>query len=327
MKLQIAPLLACLTIGLAIPPMSHAAQWRATVGAQSSDMGHQAMAFLPNEIWIHAGDSVTWRFATDEIHTVSFLVANEVRPPFFLGCPPGPPPGVTPDGSSFNGTRCVNTGPMLGGQTYTVNFPTAGNYKLVCLVHESMTGVVHVLAPSVPLPHGQGYYDQQARQIQHDLLARRDRDEDHDKDHAHGHDVTAGVGSISATPGGHNTLSVMRFMQPKVEIRVGDTVEWNNEDPVTPHTITFGTEPGNPLPPSSNVSADADGALHATISSAADSVHSGLILASGHERIGVAQAPLGVTRFRVTFTHAGVYPYICALHDVLGMKGLVVVRP
>src|SRR5262245_2605031 len=28
--------------------------WRATVGAQGPDQGRQALAFLPNEIWIHA---------------------------------------------------------------------------------------------------------------------------------------------------------------------------------------------------------------------------------------------------------------------------------
>jgi plastocyanin len=43
--------------------------WFATVGAQSNDKGRQALAFLPNEIWIHAGDSITWMFDVDEIHT------------------------------------------------------------------------------------------------------------------------------------------------------------------------------------------------------------------------------------------------------------------
>ena len=32
-------------------------------------------------------------------------------------------------------------------------------------------------------------------------------------------------------------------------------------------------------------------------------------------------------RFKVTFRHAGMFPYICALHDDLGMKGKVVVVP
>jgi plastocyanin len=31
--------------------------------------------------------------------------------------------------------------------------------------------------------------------------------------------------------------------------------------------------------------------------------------------------------FRVTFMNPGVYPYICAFHDQLGMKGEVIVLP
>ena len=35
--------------------------------------------------------------------------------------------------------------------------------------------------------------------------------------------------------------------------------------------------------------------------------------------VAIAQAPLGVTRFRVTSTHAGVFHYIRGLHDTLGI--------
>jgi hypothetical protein len=44
-----------------------AAQWNATVGAQGNDKGDQALALLPNESWIHAGDRTTWTFEADEI--------------------------------------------------------------------------------------------------------------------------------------------------------------------------------------------------------------------------------------------------------------------
>ncbi|MEP7098128.1 MAG: plastocyanin/azurin family copper-binding protein, partial [Dokdonella sp.] len=209
-----------------------------------------------------------------------------------------------------------------------------GNYKLVCLVHEGMTGTVHVLDPSLPLPHDQAYYDRVAAATRHDLLAdrhdnRSDNDgamNDADESRGQQREVTAGGGSISATPGGQQAVSVMRFMQSRVEIRAGGTVEWNNVDPATPHTITFGTEPDNPAIPV-NVTPDADGGLSATITSPSDSANSGLIVASGLERVGVAVASLNPTHFRVTFPHAGTYPYKCALHDNLGMKGVVVVRP
>ena len=73
---------------LGVPPTVQAQQtWNATVGAESKDMGRQVVAFLPNEIWIHAGDSITWTFASDDIHTVTFLLPSQPLPPFTVGCP------------------------------------------------------------------------------------------------------------------------------------------------------------------------------------------------------------------------------------------------
>ena len=49
-----------------------ATTWHAIAGVQRSGDGIQALAFLSNELWIHAGDSITWIFPTAEIHTVTF---------------------------------------------------------------------------------------------------------------------------------------------------------------------------------------------------------------------------------------------------------------
>ena len=323
-----------LMLGVWIVPHVVQAQWHATVGAQSKDKGRQALAFLPNEIWIHAGDNITWNFDVDEIHTVTFLKAGQTRLHRLVGCP-----GFTLGGSAtFDGSTCVTTASLVKGQTFTVTFPIAGNYKLVCLVHPNMTGVVHVLGLSALLPHDQDFYDDQAEDQREALLSDRDNEGDHeggherddldsDSEHSHGNEVTAGIGEISATAGGSDTLSVMRFIRSRTVIHAGETVEWSNSDPVTPHTITFGIEPVNPMPPSASVTVDVDGARHAIITSPADNVHSGFIVAPPQDRIGLAQAPPGVTRFRVTFNNAGTFPYICALHDDLGMKGEVVVLP
>ncbi len=303
--------------------------WHATVGAQNKDLGHQALAFLPNELWIHEGDTITWNFEADEIHTVTFLKTDptaQSRPPFPVGCP-----GFSAGPASFDGTTCVTTPPLVKGQQFSVTFPKRGNYRLVCLVHSNMTGVVHVLDASAPLPFDQQDYNEQAADERRDMLSDGDHADQHGHDehrgwyaeHVFGHAVVAGTGEVTASAGGSQTLSIMRFNHDDITIRVGDTIEWTNDDPVTPHTITFGTEPADPMPPSGGVTVDADGARHATIHSTADSAHSGFIVAAAQERPFLAQAPLGVTHFRVTFTHAGTYPYICALHDNLGMKGCV----
>lgn len=322
---------------LALPRFAQAQQtWKATVGAQSKDMAKQAMAFLPNEVWIHAGDSITWTFASGDIHTVSFLTVGQPYPfDFTSGCPP-----VSASGSSFDGSTCVSSAPSVKGQTFAVTFPKSGNYEIVCLVHPEMFGVIHVLDISENLPFEQEDYDEQAEDQAEALLKDADA-------HSHHHSigdmfsarvrpgtrhVTAGTGEIAATAGGQQAFSSVRFIDGTVEIHAGDTVEWTNLDPVLGHTITFGTEPQDLFDPSCSpncsVNTDPDGALHATITGPGQNVHSGAIVALLEDEPGVPQGPVfPPTRFRVTFTKAGTYPYICAFHDNLGMKGTVIVLP
>ncbi len=301
-------------------PQAVLAQWTATIGTQSPNFAKQGLAFLPNELWIHAGDSITWTMATDEPHTLSFLTAGQIRNPFFVGCP-----GYSSSPAIFDGSTCVSTPPMGNGQAFTVMFPTSGNFKVVCLFHENMTGTVHVLDATQPLPHDQAFYDNAARSESRALLA--DRDDMQSMHHGSGNSVIVGGGEVISTAGGSDTLSVLRFTHKVITVHAGETVEWTNIDSITPHTITFGTAPPNPVPPSPNVTVDVDGARHGTLTSTSDSVHSGFIQAAPQDRVGLPQANPGITRFRVTFAHAGIYPYICVLHDNLGMTGTVRVLP
>src|SRR5260370_23850285 len=121
MKNQAVTIVALTTLLSALALASaDAAQWNATVGAQSNDKGGQASAFLPNEIWIHAGDSITWKFDTDHIHTVTFLRADQERPPFFVGCP-----GFSSDPATFDGSTLVTAPPLVKGQSLTVTLQVA----------------------------------------------------------------------------------------------------------------------------------------------------------------------------------------------------------
>jgi len=109
----------------------HAQSWQALSGAESPDHAVQVIAFLPNEMWIHKDDTITWSFPTPEPHSVTFLTPGQVRPTFTVGCP-----GTTPDGGDFNNSTCVNSGRItMVGTSYKVKFPKPGNYRLVCLVH------------------------------------------------------------------------------------------------------------------------------------------------------------------------------------------------
>jgi len=189
-----------------------------------------------------------------------------------------------------------------------------------------MTATVHVLDLSIPLPHDQAFYDQQADRERADLLSDAMTS---GHNHSDSNDITAGVGHILGNGGGTQTASVMRFMDATKVIHVGETVEWTTAEGVTSHTITFGPEPDplNQIPPSANVTVDPDGARHAILNAPSDVVHSGFITESPQDRIGLMQAPLGVTRFRVTFAGPGVYQYKCVLHDELGMVGQIIVLP
>ena len=165
LKPAIAFAVAAIVMAGATITAVQAKEWQTTVGAESSDRGSQALAFLPNQLWIHVGDSIRWAFVTHERHTLTFLKSGQTRPPGFgpvFGVPVGCP-GLTPDGSSFDGFSCVTTGVLQLDETpgppltYTVNFPSPGNFKFVCLLHADMTGVVHVFNASETLPHDQVY--------------------------------------------------------------------------------------------------------------------------------------------------------------------------
>jgi plastocyanin len=344
-------------LGILIAPgTACAATWQATVGAQSSDEGIQALAFLPNGLWVHVGDSITWTFPVPEIHTVTFLKQDTnpeqvrpARPGAGGGCPP-PGTATTPDGSSFDGSTCLTSPELVGGQTYTVMFPTAGNFKLVCLVHNSMTGAVHVLAGSAALPRDQAFYDDQTQKQENELLSdgiELERRATATAEQSSEDAVTVGIGEIVSTGEGSDTVSVMRFRQDTIVVRVGDTVEWTNLDPVTAHTVTFGFLTGDPAPPQlpappGVVTVDSDLARHADVTSPSDNVHSGFLVAALQDRgppppvppppnpppavAPLAQSPLTVTRFRVTFTTPRTFNYRCILHDNLGMVGRVIVH-
>jgi plastocyanin len=217
------------------------------------------------------------------------------------------------------------SGPATPVPTYSVQFPSPGNFKFVCLVHADMTGVVHVLnAPA--LPHDQSFYSQQALAAQTRLLAGAAALGLFGTLPSPAESIAAGIGEIVNMTGlGSQTASLMRFLRDTIYARVGDTVEWSNLDPSINHTVTFGTEPADPRPASANVQLTSDGARQVTISSTSQSVNSGFLSPTPQDRANLAQANLNVTRFRVTFTVPGTFHYICAVHDQLGMTGTVIV--
>jgi plastocyanin len=98
---------------------------------------------------------------------------------------------------------------------------------------------------------------------------------------------------------------LMRFVRRKVVIHRGEKVHFMNTMSMgAPHTVTFRQEPQGPalLQPSGDPTNYRGGDLNSGI------------LTPG-------------SRFTVTFKKAGTFHYICGLHDDMGMKGVVVVKP
>jgi plastocyanin len=380
-------------------PAKASTTYNANAGGETQDQSVQANGFFPNELWIFEGDSIKWTFVPkNEIHTVTFLTPGQVRP---IAPPPAGPPfpvqGVNcgPVPNSYDGSACVSTPVgMNGGSAFTVTFPKAGNYKLVCLVHTSMNGTVHVLvniSQNTPLIHSQGFYDDVAEDETEAVLSdidhggdenRRGSDDQSEDNHA----VIAGIGEIVATGGGTLDRSVVRFLPGTIHIHAGESVVWTNLDPTVPHTVTLGTEPAGfiptlyslppalfppsmppflPNPPVTCTLAILTdckdfgtgvilATINCTIAPAATAgttpcdaaftpqinsvvpppppftknsfLNSGFIQPAIPDRTGSTQVPPGTTRIRIFFPNKGTYYYHCALHDVDGMLGVVIVE-
>ena len=302
--LTLLALLAVATPSEAVAARSLARTWHVAVGVASADQAIQGMAFLPRQIWVDVGDTVIWTIQSGEFHTVTFLAHGQGRPPFN----PADPRQTTPQGGShYNGRSYANSGLLIKGTpntSYHLTFDVAGDYTYVCLIHSMMKGIVHVRPRGTRYPYTQAQYNQQARQeagkyLRHGAALMRKGQ------------AMAGRGQVTAGIG-DGTVAVMRFLPPTITIHVGETVTWVNRDSETPHTVTFGQEPpGGPealAQPYGNPSA----------------YNGTRPLNSGY--LGMDPPWVGTT-FRVRFTKAGTYPYICGLHDMFGMQGTVIVRP
>lgn len=276
--------------------------WTVRVGSESSDQAIQGMSFLPENIYINAGDKITWKANAAEIHTVTFLAEGqslESTQPFN----PGNPQYVEQQGGkSYDGKTYYNSGVMTNVsdsgfkevERYSLKFPDPGEFTYYCLVHGmAMKGTVHVRDAGTDYPYSQSQYDRQSNKQERKIL--RDGYEQWDAARAKANDHTVIAGTDN------ETAMLMRFVRANIVVHVGDEVTFVNDGIGAPHTVTFGEEPADEL---------------AAVGDPAD--FTGGDLSSG--------LMLPKSTFTVKFNKAGDFDYICALHDFIGMKGTVEVR-
>ncbi len=320
-RLGVGVTLGALTVA-AFAPAAVAAgpvDWHAGAGVSSADQAVQVGAFLPRDLTVNEGDSITWHLNSGEFHTVTFL-SGAAAPPFIIGGPGGPafnPAAVAPSGgSTYEGTGIANSGLLTLGHAYKLAFSKAGTFHFLCLVHAGMEGTVRVQPAASAYPRTQAQWDTAARVTGDRLLAagRELTGRTLGTTYASGR-AQAALGTGESL-GADGSLAIMRFLPARIVVHAGDTVKWTNRDPETPHTVTFGEEPaGGPLAAFRPSGAAVPG--HATLDSPGEDANSGFVGAG---------LPFG-TSFSATFTTAGTYHFICVLHDDLGMTGTVVVLP
>lgn len=117
--------------GLGVPPLSAASVVRFLDGPSLTD----------TSVTVGVGSTVTWtNLDTNLPHTVTFAPVGQAFPTMD---PFSPPSG----GNTYDGTALVNSGPLFGGQSFSLTFTKAGTYTYHCLFHddtENMTGTVVV---------------------------------------------------------------------------------------------------------------------------------------------------------------------------------------
>lgn len=327
-------LIAGLVSLVAGPVRTNAATtWTVRVGASATNQADQALAFLPRMITINAGDFVQWKLAAAE-HTIYFPAGQ--KPPDLMI--PGTTKGeLVWNPAVFFAMRQPAYGggsPFTGGallrdpqapKSFMVTFTKPGTYDYLCMFHPGMEGQVVVQPAGSPYPMTQAQYDAMAAtQAQAALKAAKA--------------LRTAAGPIVSMAGGHRsyTLNLVgsakdkatyyRFPVQTLTINRGDTVTWVMRDPTELHTVSFGVgkryfdiatmRPQKQGPPTLLVTPDVMAPAGGSVHRGAGFYNSGFLATEGP----------AARSYSLTFTKAGTFDYLCAVHDDFGMKATIVVR-
>lgn len=291
-------------------------------------------AFMPADITIRVGDSLTWLAGGGE-HTVSFLgeadpfpliVPDPASPSDVLFNPRVVNPQPNPLPTSYDGSSSYNSGFFsdASGVPPTLTFTAAGSFPYRCLIHPPMSGTVEVVDDLGAEVATQLELDEQATQLQQDYIAEAEQALTDARDE--GPESAEGPNEVTIWEviAGFSTdhADIRAFVPEELEIAPGDSVIWVNEA-AEPHSITFGDaivlQVEDTAPDGSMRLVLNPDVLNVTLGGfefiEGELFHSGLLLTNG---------PLGV-RFQLLFADPGLFSYIDSLYPDL-MSGTIVVR-
>ena len=296
----------------------------------------QFMRFYPENITINAGDTIVWKLASAEPHTVTFPKAGDVFPELF-----NPEGGSSQrmlfnplavraqgsliyDGMSLAGSGQLDAKPQFPRE-YKLTFTNQGTYEYFCAFHSMMKGNVTVQPAGTPYPETQEQIDAKAAS----LLAADTRAAIESEPIAKQVSTSRGPSGTTiyrVNMGyGDGRIAWMRYAPEDLTITAGDTVEWIQQDAETPHTVTFtsgGKDPeyfleeGDKLILNPVVMEPASGRVY----SGKGYFNSGFIWGSS------VPTP-GSRTYTLTFDTPGAYKYVCVTHAEMGMHGQITVLP
>jgi len=243
----------------------------------------------------------------------------------------------------FNGTQAYyNSGWPDSGGNWSIHFSSStapGSYHFMCLLHrEGMAGHINVapasktiMSPSAQYTIGQQQLAKDVAQLSGALAATRKGEAPIPGVTIPGENATLAGSGLPTAVG-----SIDEFGPRVVHIPVGGSVTWWL---VGAHTIQFNSDKSNDdirlVAPDKTVHINpaAAGPANAPGQPPPPKPGKGITFTlggskswngSGFLNIGVwASFPPALQGFKLTFTKAGTYKYICAVHD--NMKGTVVV--
>jgi plastocyanin len=307
-------------------------------------------AFLARNINVRVGDTVTWGLGhAGEPHTVSFLggaprppdvIPIEGRSPIDVQLNPvvGFPtraPGAPVE--SYDGTSMVTPGFMSNepgepdippNNVMSVVMTTQGVFDYVCLLHPQMTGTVTVVAENAADVDSQADIDAMAAVEEVALRAQIEALR------AAGEMIQSEAGPDGATTwhinvgptGFDNQLELYEFMADNLTIQQGDTVIWANTAPSI-HTVTF--HPGQLAPEFVIPEFQEAGPPILVLNPLATFPvkPTGEFDGTGYRNSGImtGSGGPGGSSFSMTFSAAGSFDYICAIHGLLGMEATITV--
>jgi len=318
------------------------------VGWENPNQGIGIMAYFPDTVTIHVGDTVHWVQNSNEVHTVTFLAGSQPPPLIVtaqqLGVPENPSPVLfnpaavdpaVPSGGLYDGSGFVNSG-LMGReagqlQEFNLTFTAEGAYDYMCLVHGiMMSGQVVVVGQDMPIPsptqamiQGKWQMAEKLARVPAVLWAAEIQ-------------IQAPVMNGDGTMTHHvmigysdGQIDLMRFFPDKLVVRPGDTVIWEmSQYNVAPHTVTFLN--GQPAPGLAIAVPQQSGPplLYLDPATLFPYQPGPDLTRNGIYNSGIMN-PIPGTTYTLVIGNItpGWEPWVCLLHDESGMKGTLLVVP